>query len=331
MQKTYLSGVRASGRLHIGNYLGAVRRFVTFQEQPDARCLYFVADYHALTTGDGGDVAENAINIAVDFLAAGVDPNRSSVYLQSSVPAIAELSLLLSMLQGLNEVLATPTFKEKAKKENVALGLVNYPVLMAADILGVRATHVPVGKDQTPHIELAKLLARKVNRLAGTAVFPVPTAESEDVLVPGLGGGKMGKSESTRAVPLSASRDEVARLYARHAASDPARAKRGDPGDPKKCPAVFPMYSLIADGDTCDGVSAGCKSGARGCGECKAEVARRLSDILEPFQERRLALAADLDYVRDVLGEGARVAGEAVSKTVLAVRDAFKLPQKLGA
>ena len=325
MKKTYLSGVRASGRLHVGNLLGAVRRFVEFQNEPDARCLYFIADYHALTTGDGGDVARHWLDIATDFLAAGIDPARSSIYLQSSVPAIAELSLLLSMLQPLNEILATPTFKEKAKGEGVGLGLVTYPVLMAADILGVGATHVPVGKDQTPHIELARILAKRINRQAKTALVPLPTAISDDVLVPGLAGGKMGKSEGTRAVPLSATRQEVSTLYGRHAVTDAARVRRGDPGDPDRCVAVFPMYRLIADEATQASVATFCRSGLRECAGCKAEIAARLSDILEPFQERRASFERDPDYVRDVMREGARAVSPAIEATVAAVRDAFQL------
>lgn len=327
MQKTYLSGIRATGRLHIGNFFGAVRHFVTFQNEPDARCLYFIADYHALTTGDGGDVAKHSLDIAIDFLAAGVDPKRSSIYVQSSIPAITELSLLLSMLQRHGQVLATPTFKEKAKgkDESISLGLVNYPVLMAADILGVQATHVPVGKDQTVHIELARILARQLNKLAKREVVLLPTGLSDEILVPGLGGGKMGKTDGTRSVQLSATRGEVAGLYGRHAVTDPARVRRGDPGDPDRCKAVFPMYTLIADKATQESVAAGCRSGERGCADCKAGIATLLSDILEPFQARRAELERDPDYVQDVLREGARTVSPLIAETVVAVREAFKL------
>lgn len=327
-QKTYLSGVRASGRLHIGNLIGAVRRFAKFQEDPGARCLYFIADYHALTTEGSGDVAQHTHEIALDFLAAGVDPERSSIYVQSAVPAIAELALLLGMLQPLGEIMATPTFKDKAKgnPQSVSMGLINYPVLMAADILGVAATHVPVGKDQLPHIELARAIVQKVNRKVGRHLLPLPEALAADILVPGLTGGKMGKSESAGSVPLTASAEEITSLYRRQAITDPARARRDDLGDPDACVAVYPMYRLIAAEADQREVAASCRSGARGCVDCKTEIAERLyRDVVGPFQEARAKLARDPSYVRDVLREGARDAGETVAEIVAAVREAFKL------
>ncbi|HEY4508009.1 MAG TPA: tryptophan--tRNA ligase [Candidatus Paceibacterota bacterium] len=327
MQKIILSGIRASGRLHLGNYLGAVRRFVQYQFEVDTKCLFFVADLHALTTpGDRKAMRQGTIEIVRDYLAAGIDPNKSSIYVQSSVPEIAELSLLLSMLQPVGDLQNTPSFKEKVKKypQSVNLGLLSYPVLMAADILAPRATHVPVGPDQVAHLELAAGLAKRLNRLAGgeSNVVPIPRTLANQQMVPGLRGGKMGKSDADDAVPITASRDEVARLYAR-AATDPGRTHRGSTGKPENCMAVYPIHQLLTDEPRLAEVTAVCRDGSRSCVECKAEAAERIADVLEPFQERRHELEQNDDFVLDVLSNGAKLARERASETLRFVRAAF--------
>src|SRR3989338_7151681 len=195
--QTVLSGIRATGRLHVGNLLGAVQHFVRFQEDSCTTGLYFVADLHTLTTLKNPDDMRRALReIVKDYLAAGLDPNKSIIYAQSSIPEIPMLSLLLSMVQPYGDLIRTPTFKELARKNpgNLNFGIVTYPVLMAADILGPRAALVPVGEDQVPNVELARSLARRFNERYGETLV-IPEMMGEMVKVPGLDGAKMGKSD----------------------------------------------------------------------------------------------------------------------------------------
>lgn len=321
---TVLSGIRATGRLHFGNYIGAVRHFVTHQQQGN-RCMYFIADLHTLTTlRNPEELRGNVIEIVKDYLAAGLNPDASIIYTQSSVPEISELSLLLSMIQPLGELERIPTFKDLVRKnpDNVTLGLVTYPVLMAADILGPQATLVPVGEDQIPNLELARNMARRFNERFGQT-FALPEMLEEMVKVPGLDGEKMGKSEADNAIDINSSIDVIRKRYLERGITDPQRLRASDPGDPyNRCRSVYPLHEIITPGEA-NGreIAKACMVANLGCVECKKRLVGSIATILEPFQERRAALVEKDDYVREVLHEGGKRARQIIKKTVERVRD----------
>ena len=212
--ETVLSGIRATGHLHFGNFLGAVQNFVKFQQSGNT-CLYFIADWHTLTTLENPEeLRGNLVEIVKDYIAAGLDPEQSIIYAQSSVPEIAELCLYFSMIQPLGELERVPTFKDLVRKnpDNVNLGLVIYPVLMAADILGPKATLVPVGEDQVPNVEMARNIANRFNKRFGETLV-VPEMMTQMIKVPGLDGAKMGKSEADNAININAPVEEIRDRY----------------------------------------------------------------------------------------------------------------------
>lgn len=326
IKETVLSGIRATGRLHFGNLMGAVRHFVDFQK-PENRCLYFVADLHTLTTlRNPGELRGNVIEIVKDYLAAGLNPDAGSIiYVQSSVPEISELSLLLSMIQSLGELERIPTYKDLLRKnsDNVTLGLITYPVLMAADILGPKATLVPVGEDQVPNVELARNLAHRFNTRFEEEVFVIPKMMGEMTRIPGLDGEKMGKSEADNAININAPMSEIRQRYLNQGVTDPERKRMKDPGDPyRRCKSVYPLHSLITPGEAeTRTIAIACQTAQIGCVECKNRLVDSLTTILEPFQERRAALANRNDDAREVLHEGGKNARRIIAETVAKVRD----------
>jgi len=321
---TILSGIRATGRLHFGNYIGAVRHFVIHQ-RPENRCMYFIADLHTLTTlRNPEELRGNVLEIVKDYLAAGLDPEQSIIYAQSSVPEIPELSLLLSMMQPLGELQRIPTFKELVRKnpDDVTLGLITYPVLMAADILGPQATLVPVGEDQVPNVELARNMAHRFNDRFGDT-FTMPEMLTEMVKVPGLDGEKMGKSEADNAIDINAPMSVIRERYMTRGVTDPERKRASDPGDPyNRCRSVYALHELITPGEA-DGreIANACRTARIGCAECKKRLVDSIATILEPFQERRAALAKKDAYAREVLHEGGKRARKIIVSTVEKVRD----------
>lgn len=324
MAHIVLSGIRATGRLHFGNYLGAVQHFVRFQDGQNV-CLYFVADQHTLTTlDDPEELRRNLLEIVKDYLAAGLDPERSILYVQSSVPEITELCLYLGMLQPLGDLLTVPTYKELARKhpDRVSHGLLTYPVLMAADILGPKATLVPVGEDQVPNVELARSLARRFNNRFGE-LFPVPNMMHEMVKVVGLDGAKMGKSDSDNAIDISAPIDEIRTRYIERGITDPKRQRKSDPGDPYEgCKSVYPIHELVTPGETeTRAIANACLHAEIGCIECKHVLVDNIANMILPFQEKRRALAEQDDYVREVLHEGGKKARVMIRETVEEVRE----------
>ncbi|MBU6491079.1 tryptophan--tRNA ligase [Patescibacteria group bacterium] len=328
MTERILSGIRATGRLHFGNFLGAVRNFVKFQT-PGNTCLYFVADLHTLTTLENpAQLRDNLIEMVKDYIAAGLDPEQSIIYAQSSVPEISELSLLLGMLQPLGQLQLIPTFKEMVRKHpnNVNLGLITYPVLMAADILGPRATLVPVGEDQVPNVELARNLAERFNNRFGDDMFVVPKMMDQMIKVPGLDGSKMGKSEADNAIDINANAEQIRARYTK-GVTDSKKVRANDSGEPYRCLSVYPVHKLVSSGNGCVGVEAlakieaGCRSGFLSCVACKDILARNIAQLLGPFQEKRAALASKDDYVRDVLNDGGKRARTAIQETVGLVRE----------
>lgn len=316
--KTVLSGIRATGRLHFGSYLGAVSHFVDFQNQNKMQCMYFVADFHTLTTLENPtELKTNLLEIVKDYLAAGLDPEKSVIYAQSSVPEIATLSMYLGMMQSLGELERIPTFKDLVRKnpDRVTHGLVSYPVLMAADILGPKADIVPVGSDQIPNVELTRNLAVNFNKRYGET-FVVPEMLEEMIRVPGLDGGKMGKSESENAVGITMSKAEISTRYKTKGVTDPARLKKSDPGDPNKCASVFPIHMLVSSKTETNQVAAACRAGQIGCAECKNLLVDNIWSVLEPFQQRRNEIAHQDDLVKDVLHEGGKKARSIILPTI---------------
>lgn len=324
MSEIVLSGIRATGRLHFGNLLGAVSNFVRFQQAGDT-CLYFIADWHTLTTlQNPEELRGNLIEIVKDYLAAGLDPERSIIYAQSSVPEIAELCLYLSMIQPVGDLMRIPTYKDLIRKnpDNINLGLLTYPVLMAADILGPRATLVPVGSDQVPNVELAQMLSRKFNSRFGKT-FVEPRMMEQMVKVPGLDGEKMGKSEADNAIDLNMPIEVIRRRYLTKGITDEQRKRSADPGDPyNRCKSVYPLHELITVGESeSREIAKACQAAAIGCVECKNQLVDSIAKVLGPFQEARAELADKDDYVREILEEGGGKARAMVAETVSQVRD----------
>lgn len=320
-----LSGIRATGKLHIGNFLGAVQHFVRYQNKPDTSCLYFIADIHTLTTPYNPDeLRGNIVEMALSYIAAGLDPEKSILYAQSSVPEVSQLSLFLSMVQPLGPLEDIPTFKEKLKKfpNNVSLGLITYPVLMAADILGCQATMVPVGEDQVPNIELARDLARKFNARFGDT-FTIPKTMTDMVKVLGLDGAKMGKSDADNAIDIDAPVDVIRERYLKKGITDPKRTQMSIPGDPfYGCKSVYHVHTMVTPGEEDDRtIARRCSSATIGCVECKNLLVDNLARILEPYRERRLELASNMSYVRDVLHEGGKKARMIFAETLSIVQD----------
>jgi tryptophanyl-tRNA synthetase len=325
-EKVILSGMRPTGRLHLGNYVGVLANWVKLQEE--YRCYFEVADWHVLTTGceNTSGIQEDAHQVVLDWLAAGIDPERSAVFVQSEVKEHAELHLLLSMLVTVARLERNPTLKEQIRDlemgDNITYGHLGYPVLQAADILVYRATAVPIGEDQLPHLEITREVARRFNTLYEQKIFPVP----EPLLtgfarLPGLDGKRMSKSLGN--VILISDPPEVIAGKIKSAVTDPAKVRMGDPGHPDIC-NVF-AYQRRFNPEAVAAVEAECKSGSLGCVACKKTATEAIVSYLEPIQERRRELESKPDYVRTVLDDGGRRARETAAETMGAVRRAMNL------
>jgi tryptophanyl-tRNA synthetase len=315
-----LSGMRPTGRFHLGNYLGAAQNWVNLQNEYE--CFYFVADYHALTSEpDGHTVERNVFDLAADLLAVGLDPKRSVIYLQSKVPEIAELTLLLSMVTPLSWVMRTPTFKELAKKQpdNVNLGLLSYPVLQGADISIVKGEGVPVGKDQLPHLELIREVVRKFNR-SYAPVFPEPRALlTETPLILGTD-GKQRMSKTVGNVVGVTDEPAVIRKQVQSMVTDVKRTYMTQPGHPRTC-NVCAFYKFFFD-DWQDYWDL-CRKAKIGCGEKKKLLADRMIETFRPFREARAELTPE--SVGRILDQGSETARDVARRTMVEVREAVGL------
>jgi tryptophanyl-tRNA synthetase len=322
------SGMRPSGNLHVGNWLGALTNMVELQDNYE--CIYAAVDVHALTTDDGGSpetLHENIFEMVLDWLAAGIDPKKSMVFVQSSVPEVMILHTLLSMMTPLGWLLRVPTFKDKvrqmeATEESVGYGLVGYPVLMTSDIILYKADTVPVGEDQVPHIELAREIVRRFNFRYGQT-FPEPQAKLTEVpLVVGLDGqAKMSKTLGNH-VELAASPEETKKKILT-AFTDPERLRKNDPGRPWVC-NVYALHKYFTQDQTED-IYQQCTQGTRGCVECKGILADGVNAKLTELRERRRGLQRDAGYVEDVLLEGARRASDIAKATLQEVQEKMGL------
>jgi len=321
-----VTGYRPTGRLHLGHLLGNISSMQRLQAEHD--CFFFVADWHALTTDyeDTSAIAENTRDVVLDWIAAGIDPFRATIYKQSDVPEVAELALYLSMITPLGWLERNPTYKEQlrefSERQITTHGFLGYPVLQCADIAVVRGDLVPVGSDQIPHLELTREIVRRFNRLYGP-VFPEPEAILTDTpRVSGPDGRKMSKSFDN-VILMSDPPERIAEVV-RTAVTDPAKIRRDDPGNPDIC-TVYHWWQQFAP-DEAPSVAEACRAGHLGCVEDKDALARAIATRLEPFRERRADLAAKAGIAEDVLSAGRAKIRPIVGDVIEAVRDAMKLP-----
>jgi tryptophanyl-tRNA synthetase len=319
------SGARPTGRQHLGNYLGAIRNYVALQDDYD--CIYCIVDLHALTTLENTHkLKEWTYEMALDWLAAGMDPDEGSIlFIQSHVPQVEELHLLLSMATPLGWLTRLPTFKEKVRQQpdNVNYGLVGYPVLMAADITLYKADTVPVGVDQAPHLEFTREIVRRFNHHFGEILIEPQAKHTEFTKVLGLDGeSKMSKSLDNH-IEIAASPEEITKRVMQMK-TDPARKYRDDPGHPEVC-NVFSLHGFFSP-DQAAQIEVDCRAGEIGCVQCKRLFAENLSAYFAPFRERRAKLAENPDDVWDILTDGARRASEIAAETMAEVKAAIGLP-----
>lgn len=321
------SGMQPSGRFHLGNYLGALQNWVKMQEEFE--CIFSIVDWHALTSQyeDTRGIRENIRQMALDWLSAGLDPEKCVIFLQSDVKEHAELHLLLSMLTPLGWLERVPTYKDKLQqlgdqgKEINTYGFLGYPVLQTADIILYKAAFVPVGVDQIPHVELAREIVRRFNHLYGP-VFPEPAVKlSEASLVPGLDARKMSKSYGND-ISMSGEPEEI-RAKVRMMVTDPQRVRKTDPGHPEVC-VVYAFHKLF-NPDICTEIETGCKAATMGCVACKQQLAERMIAHLAPVRERRLALEANPRLIDEILCAGAEKARQIARQTMREVKEAIKL------
>jgi len=320
------SGARPTGRQHLGNYLGAIQNYVALQKEYD--CIYCIVDVHALTTLETTrDIKTNTYEMALDWLAAGIDPRESIVFIQSHVPQVMELFTILSMVTPLGKLTDLPTFKEKVRMQpnNVNLGLVGYPVLMTADIVLYKADLVPVGIDQASHVEFARETVRSFNFRYNTDVLKEPDIKLTEVpkVIGTDGQQKMSKSLNNH-IELALTPEETEKVVMTMV-TDPARKRRSDPGNPDVC-NVFSMHKVFSSPEEVAMVNLECRRAGIGCVDCKKLFAKNLNAHLAPFRERRAALAQNSDDIWDVLRDGERRARVIAEQTMAEVRDAIGLP-----
>ena len=334
-KKRVLSGMRPTGKLHLGNYVGALANWVKLQDTHD--CFFFIADLHALTTdyADTSNIKQNSHEVLLDWLAAGLDPEKCVMFVQSHVPQHSELHLLLSMITPLGWLERVPTYKEQiqnlANKDLNTYGFLGYPVLMSVDIVIYQADLVPVGEDQVAHIEITREIARRFNGLypgkGGLALLPEPQPLlTKTPKLPGTDGRKMSKSYDNY-IQLSEPEADI-RKKLKTMVTDPARVKRTDPGNPDVCP-VGDLHKIFSDAKTLENVYAGCRSAGIGCIECKGWAADNLIKTLAPMQERRRNYEQDTKLTQEILAAGDAKARAVAERTMEQVRDAMKLSHRL--
>jgi tryptophanyl-tRNA synthetase len=320
------SGARPTGRQHLGNYLGAIQNYVALQDEYE--CVYCIVDVHALTTVETTqNLRQNTTDMVIDWLAAGIRPEETIVFVQSHVPQVMELHTYLSMVTALGKLTDLPTFKEKVRQQpdNVNYGLVGYPVLMTADIVLYKSDIVPVGIDQAPHLEFAREIVRSFNYRYNTKVLIEPQAKHTEIKkVLGIDGvEKMGKSLNNQIELAFTPEETTARV--REMVTDPARVKRTDPGNPDVC-NVYSMHKIFSPQADVEMVNVECRRAGIGCVDCKKLLAKNMNNHLEPFRAKRAEFAAKPGYVQDVLADGARRACVIAEKTMEEVREAMALP-----
>lgn len=331
------SGMRPTGSVHLGNLHGALDNWVRLQN--DYECYFFIVDWHALTTPGGGDAVgyenvsklrENTLDMAFDWIAAGLDPDKCALFIQSHVPEVAELHLLLSMITPLGWLERNPTYKEMVlgyKIESPSYGLLGYPTLQSADILAYKGQYVPVGKDQEAHVNMTRDLAQRFNSLYGKEVFPITQVLLAQIpKVPGIDSvdKKMSKSAGNY-IAISFSEERTAELV-RTMFTDPVKMRKNDKGHPDGC-AVHAFHGLYNATEK-PLVRRECEEGQRGCVDCKKQLAAKMNEALRPIRERRRELQEKPDRIRRILTDGASRARAVAEETLREVRDVMNLPPK---
>ena len=320
-----LSGMRPTGALHLGNYFGALENWIKLQDEYD--CYFFVADWHALTTGyeDTSELKDIITNLYIDWIAAGLDPEKSVFFLQSRIMEHAELFMLFSMTTPLSWLLRCPTYKDQLaqmKDKNITTyGFVGYPCLQAADILMYKADFVPVGEDQLPHLEITREIARRFNSIYGE-VFPEPQPKlTKAKVLPGLDGRKMSKSYGNT-IALSDSPEDVKKKVS-SMITDPARIRKDDPGNPEVC-AVFAFHKIFNEAEVPE-IEEQCQGGKIGCVQCKRNLSNKIAEFHTPIYERRQEILRKPEYIREIINNGCEKAKATAAKTMQEVRKAMKI------
>ncbi|PIW69574.1 MAG: tryptophan--tRNA ligase [Ignavibacteriales bacterium CG12_big_fil_rev_8_21_14_0_65_30_8] len=323
-KKRILSGMRPTGKLHLGHYVGALENWVKLQDEYES--YHLIADYHALTTNLNSDsIYDDSINMLIDWLAVGLDPKKSPMFRQSQIKEHTELHLIFSMLITVNRLERNPTLKDQVRDlniDNVIYGHLGYPVLQTADILLYMGNFVPVGEDQVSHVEISREIARKFNNQYGE-VFPEPKPLlTKFARLPGLDGvAKMSKSLNNTI--LLADDPETVMTKLKKAVTDPQKVRKGDPGRPEIC-VVFSYHSKFNQTEL-EEVAKGCRSGELGCFDCKKNCASKISEFLEPILEKRKYYEKNINIVKDILADGEVRGKKAASETMAEVRSKMKL------
>jgi tryptophanyl-tRNA synthetase len=333
--KRIMSGMRPTGRLHIGHYWGALENWLRFQDEYDS--YFSIVDWHALTTkyNNVAEIKRDIIEIALDWLAVGIDPEQSTIYVQSAIPEIAELHLLLSMVTPQNWVEREPTLKDMVKMlgsteqegwEKVTYGFLGYPVLMTADILTFKAELVPVGKDQESHLEFSRDVVRRFNHIYGVDYFGEPKPKfTETPLIRGLDGQKMGKSFNND-IKIADTPEDVLKKV-KSAITDRTRLAKADPGHLDLCEVPWPLYKIFTSDEVQKDVQDWCENAKLGCVDCKTRLAGHINEWLAPKREKRMALERDIDRVHQIIEYGNSKARKVARQTLSEVREIMGLNQ----
>lgn len=322
-KKRIMSGMRPTGKLHLGHYMGVISNWVNLQNDYD--CYFSVADWHALTTGydKTEQLKENVLNVVIDWLACGIDPKKATIFVQSTIPEIAELNIYLGMVTPQNWVERDPTLKDMAKilknkegqNSQIGFGLMGYPVLMSADIMAVNAHYVPVGIDQVAHVELTRDMVRRFNNIYNTDYFIEPQPKlNQCSLLCGVDGAKMGKSFNND-IKISDDEETTAKRIMQ-CITDRSRARKDDPGHPDKCEVAFKYWQIFGAEDEVKAVESECKAGKRGCADCKRQLAAKVNAYFKDIREKRKYYENNIDEVKAILAEGTEKS-RAISKKVL--------------
>ncbi|MEC9283360.1 MAG: tryptophan--tRNA ligase [Bdellovibrionota bacterium] len=322
-----MSGMRTTERIHLGNYFGALKNWVRLQDETDYECFFGAMDWHALTDafGRANEINEVAREVIADWIAYGINPEKSVIFIQSQVPQHLEINMILSNITPFGWLDRVTTWKD-AKEELQAkdahnLGRFGYPVLQTADILAYQGTHVPVGRDQVPHLELSREIVRRFNRIYKANLPEMEALLTESPVLPGLDGRKMSKSYGNH-IPLTESAKKVKKLCNKML-TDPKRETREDPGEPEDCQAVYKFHKLVSSAEDLSWVEEGCRTAGIGCGDCKARLAENLNKIMEEPREIKKELLNNPKNLDDIIQDGCARARKEANETLRMMRDAM--------
>lgn len=331
MKQVIVSGMRPTGKLHLGHYLGVIKNWVKLQNDYD--CYYFVADWHALTTkyDNTSELRQNTMDVVMDWLACGIDPEKSTIYVQSLVPEIAELNVYLGMITPQNWVERDPTLKDMAKilktkegqGQQINYGLMGYPVLMSADIMMMNADCVPVGIDQVAHIEITRDIARRFNNLYGEFFHEAKPLLNECSLICGLDGNKMGKSFRND-IKISDSEEETSKKIMT-AITDRSRLRKDDLGHPDECEVAYKYWKIFGTEEELLKVRSECEQGLRGCAQCKRELGEKINTVLRDIRQKRSYYEQHPEIVEKIIDEGSQKARIRAGEVLSQVRKLVKM------